>query len=204
MEEDVYNNFMIKLGIIGGIGSGKSFVAKLFNVPVFNADKEVNYLYKNSRECFKKLNKQIPNFIKSFPISKKELIAAINHNNKNLEKISSIVHPLVRKKMKNFLRENKSKKIVVLDIPLLIENKLYKKEDILVFISSKKNKVIKRLKKRKNYDRNILRKLRENQDALSEKRKLAKYIIDNNHNPNIMKKKIKVLKNKILNERNST
>ena len=87
MEEDVYNNFMIKLGIIGGIGSGKSFVAKLFNVPVFNADKEVNYLYKNSRECFKKLNKQIPNFIKSFPISKKELIAAINHNNKNLEKI---------------------------------------------------------------------------------------------------------------------
>ena len=204
MEEDVYNNFMIKLGIIGGIGSGKSFVAKLFNVPVFNADKEVNYLYKNSRECFKKLNKQIPNFIKSFPISKKELIAAINHNNKNLEKISSIVHPLVRKKMKNFLRENKSKKIVVLDIPLLIENKLYKKEDILVFISSKKNKVINRLKKRKNYDRNILRKLRENQDALSEKRKLAKYIIDNNHNPNIMKKKIKVLKNKILNERNST
>ena len=195
---------MIKLGIIGGIGSGKSFVAKLFNVPVFNADKEVNYLYKNSRECFKKLNKQIPNFIKSFPISKKELIAAINHNNKNLEKISSIVHPLVRKKMKNFLRENKSKKIVVLDIPLLIENKLYKKEDILVFISSKKNKVINRLKKRKNYDRNILRKLRENQDALSEKRKLAKYIIDNNHNPNIMKKKIKVLKNKILNERNST
>ncbi len=106
--------------------------------------------------------------------------------------------------MKNFLRENKSKKIVVLDIPLLIENKLYKKEDILVFISSKKNKVINRLKKRKNYDRNILRKLRENQDALSEKRKLAKYIIDNNHNPNIMKKKIKVLKNKILNERNST
>ena len=204
MEEDVYNNFMIKLGIIGGIGSGKSFVAKLFNVPVFNADKEVNYLYKNSRECFKKLNKQIPNFIKSFPISKKELIAAINHDNKNLKKISSIVHPLVRKKMKNFLRENKSKKIVVLDIPLLIENKLYKKEDILVFISSKKNKVINRLKKRKNYDRNILRKLRENQDALSEKRKLAKYIIDNNHNPNIMKKKIKVLKNKILNERNST
>jgi dephospho-CoA kinase len=204
MEEDVYNNFMIKLGIIGGIGSGKSFVAKLFNVPVFNADKEVKYLYKNSRECFKKLNKQIPKFIKSFPISKKELIAAINHNNKNLKKISSIVHPLVRKKMKNFLRENKSKKIVVLDIPLLIENKLYKKEDILVFISSKKNKVINRLKKRKNYDRNILRKLRQNQDALSEKRKLAKYIIDNNHNPNIMKKKIKVLKNKILNERNST
>ena len=77
---------MIKLGIIGGIGSGKSFIAKLFKSPVFNADKEVNYLYKNSKNCFKKLKKQIPKFVKSFPISKKELIAAIDHNGANLKK----------------------------------------------------------------------------------------------------------------------
>ena len=95
---DVYNIFMIKIGILGGIGSGKSFIAKLFNSPVFNADKEVNYLYKNSKNCFIKLKNQIPNFVKSFPISKKELIAAINYNNQNLKKISLIVHPLVRKK----------------------------------------------------------------------------------------------------------
>ncbi len=110
MVEDVFNNFMIKLGIIGGIGSGKSFIAKLFNAPVFNADKEVNFLYKNSKDCFKKLKKQIPNFVKSFPISKKELIQAINYNNKNLKKISLIVHPLVRKKMNNFIKKNKKKK----------------------------------------------------------------------------------------------
>ena len=117
--EDVYNIFMIKIGIVGGIGSGKSFIAKLFNSPVFNADKEVNYLYKNRRNCFVKLRNQIPEFVKSFPISKEELIAAINHNNQNLKKISSIVHPLVRKKMNSFLRKNKKKKIVVLDVPYL-------------------------------------------------------------------------------------
>ena len=204
MVEDVYNIFMIKIGIVGGIGSGKSFIAKLFNSPVFNADKEVNYLYKNSRNCFVKLRNQIPEFVKSFPISKEELIAAINHNNQNLKKISSIIHPLVRKKMTSFLRKNKKKKIVVLDVPLLIENRLYKKDYILVFIHSKKNKVINRLKNRKNYNANILKKLKENQVLLSKKRKLAKYIVDNNYSPNIMKKKINILRKTILNERNST
>ena len=195
---------MIKLGIIGGIGSGKSFIAKLFKSPVFNADKEVNYLYKNSKNCFKKLKKQIPKFVKSFPISKKELIAAIDHNGANLKKISLIIHPLVRKKMNTFLKENKKNKIVILDIPLLVENKLYEKDYILVFVDSKKSKVLNRLKKRQNYNANILKKLRENQVMLSKKRKLAKYIVDNNYSPNVMKKKISALKKTILNERNNT
>ena len=180
---------MIKLGIIGGIGSGKSFIAKLFKSPVFNADKEVNYLYKNSKNCFKKLKNQIPKFVKSFPISKKELIAAIDHNSANLKKISLIIHPLVRKKMNTFLKENKKNKIVILDVPLLVENKLYEKDYILVFVDSKKSKVLNRLKKRQNYNANILKKLRENQVMLSKKRKLAKYIVDNNYSPNVMKKK---------------
>ena len=195
---------MIKLGIIGGIGSGKSFIAKLFKSPVFNADKEVNYLYKNSKNCFKKLKNQIPKFVKSFPISKKELIAAIDHNSANLKKISLIIHPLVRKKMNTFLKENKKNKIVILDVPLLVENKLYEKDYILVFVDSKKSKVLSRLKKRQNYNANILKKLRENQVMLSKKRKLAKYIVDNNYSPNVMKKKISALKKTILNERNNT
>ena len=74
----------------------------------------------------------------------------------------------------------------------------------LKFIHSKKNKVINRLKNRKNYNANILKKLKENQVMLSKKRKLAKYIVDNNYSPNIMKKKINILKKTILNERIST
>ena len=58
---------MIRVGVIGGIGSGKSFIAKLFNCPVFNADKEVNRVYKNDKNCFVKLKKKLPNFINSFP-----------------------------------------------------------------------------------------------------------------------------------------
>ena len=195
---------MIRVGVLGNIGSGKSFIAKLFNQPVFNADQEVEKIYKKNKQCFKNLKKKIPFFIKSFPIKKIELVRAIKKDDRNLAKISSIVHPLVRKKMKIFLRENKNKKMVILDIPLLIENKLNKKNDILLFIKSNKKNVLKRLKKRPNFDVNILKNLKNNQVNLLKKRKLANYIIDNNFSQNIMKKKIKLLKNKILYERNSS
>ena len=195
---------MIRIGLIGGIGSGKSFISKLFKSPVFNADKEVELLYKNNLECFKRLKKKLPRFVKSFPISKNQLIKAINEDKKNLKMISSVVHPLVRKKLKSFLNKNKKNKIIVLDIPLLIENKLYNKKDILIFVKSNQNKVINRLRKRKNYNKKILLNLKKNQANLLKKRKLANYIVDNNFSPNIMKKKISLLKNKILDERNST
>ena len=195
---------MIRVGVMGGIGSGKSFIAKLFNCPVFNADKEVNRVYKNDKNCFVKLKKKLPNFINSFPVKKKQLVKAIREDKKNLAKISSIVHPIVRKRMKVFLAKNKKNKIVVLDIPLLIENKLNKKDDVLLFVKSKKKEVLKRLKKRANFDVKVLKSLKENQIILLKKRKLANYIIENNFTKIIMKKKVNFLKKKILYERNST
>ena len=195
---------MIRVGVMGGIGSGKSFIAKLFNCPVFNADKEVNKVYKNDKNCFVKLKKKLPKFINSFPVKKKQLVKAIKEDKKNLAKISSIVHPIVRKRMKAFLAKNKKNKMVVLDIPLLIENKLNKKDDVLLFVKSHKKEVLKRLKKRANFDAKVLKSLDENQIILLKKRKLANYIIDNNFTKIIMKKKVNFLKKKILYERNST
>ena len=195
---------MIRVGVMGGIGSGKSFIAKLFNCPVFNADKEVNRVYKNDKNCFVKLKKKLPKFINSFPVKKKQLVKAIREDKKNLAKISSIVHPIVRKRMKVFLAKNKKNKMVVLDIPLLIENKLNKKDDVLLFVKSKKKEVLKRLKKRANFDVKVLKSLEENQIILLKKRQLANYIVDNNFTKIIMKKKVNFLKKKILYERNST
>ena len=146
----------------------------------------------------------MPKLIKSFPVKKNELIKAINSDKKNLAKISSVVHPLVGKKMEIFLKKNKNSKMIILDIPLLIEKKLNKKGDILIFINTRKSNVISRLKKRKNYNVNILKELKKNQYSLLKKRKLANYVIDNNFSPNIMKLKIQKLIHKILNERNSS
>tara|TARA_Y100001935_G_scaffold234952_1_gene218581 strand:- start:1509 stop:2096 length:588 start_codon:yes stop_codon:yes gene_type:complete len=195
---------MIRICVLGNIGSGKSFVAKQFNSPVFNADIEVNKIYKTDKKCFIKLRSELPNYVKTFPIKKQDLIKAISDNAKNLRKISLIVHPLVRKRLNMFLIRNKKKKIVVLDIPLLIENKINKKRDVLLYVNSSNSNITNRLKKRKNYEKKIAKILLKNQSLLLKKRKLANYIIENNSSPNIMKKKIRELKKKIINERDSS
>ena len=102
---------MIRIGILGDRGSGKSYVAKKFGYPVFNADYEVSKLYKNNKKIFIKLNKKLPKYICSFPVNKNEITKAILSNEINLKKIISIVHEEVRKKWK-FLKKNKHKKML--------------------------------------------------------------------------------------------
>ena len=93
---------MIRLAVVGNIGSGKSYVAKQFGYPVFNADAEVARLYRKSRKCYKKLKKALPKHIISFPIKKIEISKAIMDAQHNLKKIVKIVHPDVRSRMNNF------------------------------------------------------------------------------------------------------
>ena len=134
---------MIKIGILGDIGSGKSFVAKQFGFPIFNADNEVRKIYRKDKKCYIKLKKAIPEYILTFPINKKEIVKSILSNQKNLKKIIDIVHPIVRSRMNKFIYKNKKKKMLILDVPLLLENKIEKKTNILVFVDAKKKKLLK-------------------------------------------------------------
>ncbi len=193
---------LIKIGIIGDIGAGKSFVAKQFGYPVFNADREVNEIYKNDKSCYRKIKKKIPNFIKSKIIIKNELANAIRANKQNLKKISNIVHPIVRKKMRIFYKKNNKKKLVVLDIPLLVENKLYDKNFYLIFVQATKAMIDVRLKKRPFYNRNIINSLRKSQKSLAYKKRISDFVIKNNFKLLSLKKRIKLIKREILNERN--
>ena len=93
---------MIRIGILGDIGSGKSYVAKNFGYPVFNADFEVSKLYKKNKNVFKKLKKVLPKYIQTFPVKKDELTKAILANKINLKKIVRIVHKEVKKKNEYF------------------------------------------------------------------------------------------------------
>ena len=171
---------MIRIGILGNIGSGKSYVARNFGYPVFNADHEVAQLYQQNKRIFIKLKKSLPKYFHSFPIEKGEISNAILANKKNLNKIVKIVHTEVRKKMNLFLRKNKNEKIVILDIPLLLENKINKKKDILVFVQSKKLEIEKKLKKRKNFNQKLLKKFKSIQYSTNYKKKKSDYVIKNN------------------------
>jgi len=169
---------MIKIGILGDIGSGKSYVAQNFGYPVFNADYEVAKLYQKNRKVFNKLKKDLPKYIFSFPMEKKEISNAILANKNNLDKIIKIVHFEIKKKMNLFLKKYKNSKIVILDIPLLLENKI--KNDILVYVQSKRSSILKRLKKRKNFNQKLLKKFKAIQLPISYKKKKSQFIIKNN------------------------
>ena len=189
---------MIRIGIVGDIGCGKTFVANKFGYPVFNADLEVNKLYKTDRNCFRKLNKILPKHIVSFPITKTDIAYAILKNNCNLKKIIKIIHPLVRKKMNKFLVINKNKKIIVLDIPLLLENKINKKNDVIVFVESKKSKIIKKLKKKKNFNKKLINKFKKIQLPIEYKKKKSQFIVRNNFSNKFLKKDINRVLERIL------
>ena len=188
---------MIKIGILGDIGSGKSYVARNFGYPVFDADYEVSIIYKENRTVFKKLRKIFPKHINSFPIKKAELTKLILVDRNSLKKIIKIVHPEVRKRMKIFEKKNKNQRIIVMDIPLLLENKINKKKDILVFVQSRKSEVSKRLKKRSNYSKKLLNKFKLLQLPLDYKKKKSHFVIKNDFSKKTVQKRIKSILNKL-------
>ena len=171
---------MIRIGILGNIGSGKSYVANQFGYPVFNADYEVSKLYKKNKKIFFKLKKKLPKYINTYPINKKQITKAILSNKTNLKKIVNIVHKEVRKKMELFIKKNKNKKIVILDIPLLLENKINRKGDILIFVDSKKKEIEKRLVRREDFNRKLFYKFKKIQYNSNYKKRKSHFIIKNN------------------------
>ena len=189
---------MRRIGILGDIGSGKSYIANSFGYPVFNADEEVGKIYKKDKKIFFKLKKILPKHISSYPINKDEISNAILINKNNLKKITKIVHSAVRKKMNLFLKKNKNKKVVILDIPLLLENKINKKNDILIFIHANKKKILKKLKKRKNFDVKLFAIFKKIQFPLAYKKQKSDFTIKNNFTKKGIKNDINKILTKIL------
>ena len=187
---------MIRIAVVGDISSGKSYIANLFGYPVFNADLEVAKIYRTNKSCFKKLKKNLPKYFSVFPTNKIQIIKAIEGSERNLKKITKIIHPEIRKKLSIFLKKNKKRKAIILDIPLLLENKLNQKNDIIVFVQSKKSEIIKRLKMRDNFSLNLYNQFKKIQSPLSYKKKKSNYIIKNN----FINKFVKISVKKILKE----
>ena len=100
--------------------------------------------------------------------------------------------------MSFFLKKNRNKKIVILDIPLLLENKLNNKNDILIYVDAKKSDIYKRLKKRKNYNKKIIDKFRKIQLPTKYKKNKSSFIIKNDFSKKTIKTSIKYILNEIL------
>ena len=180
---------MIKIGITGSIASGKTTASKILSHnrgPLFNADKEVKKFYK--KNDFKKL------LMKEFKIKKKtdlrkSLKNKIIKSKKNIKKLEKIIHPRVREEMKKFINLHKKKDKTFYEIPLLIESKLSKYFDIIIFIKAKKKIRQKRFKK-KGGDSKLFDILNNKQFSDQKKSKLSDHVVVNEKNLSILKKNL--------------
>ena len=180
---------MIKIGITGSLSSGKTTASKILSKnrgPLFSADKAVKEIYK--KKSFRSLIIQ-KFLIKNKNQIKKYLKKIVLNDRTNLKKLEKIIHPLVRKKMKKFNSKNKNKKILFYEIPLLIESKLMKLFDVIIFIKSNKVLRLKRFISKKG-DKKLFNFL--NSQQLPDKRKIkyCDHVVVNEKNLKILKKNL--------------
>ena len=191
---------MVRVGIIGSVGSGKSFVANIFkelNFNIFSADNEVNNIYKKNKSVNKKISKFFKLKLYKGRINRQELRDDLKKNPKKFSFLNKIIHPIVRKKLILFLSKFKKTRLVVLDIPLLIENKMFNFVDIFVYVKTRSNYFNTRIKKRKNLDKIFLNILKKQQRSEKIKEGYADFIIYNS-SKNKVKLQIKNIIDKIL------
>ena len=194
---------MIKVGILGSVGSGKSFVANIFKelgFNIFSADQVVSQIYERNKNINKKISIFFKLKLNRGKINKNELRDTLKKNPKKFKYLNKIIHPIVRKKLILFLSKYKKTKLVVLDIPLLIENKMFSFVDIFIFIKTKPNIFKIRIKKRKNLDKKFL-KLLENQQADEKiKKSYADFTVDNSTKDKVKLQVKKILDKILLND----
>ena len=180
---------MKKIGITGSLASGKTTASKLLSKgkgPLFSADNIVKKLYiKNyyrkiiSKKLKIKKSSNIKNLIKK----------KIKEDKTYIKKIEKIIHPLVRNEMHKFLKDNKKKQFIFLEIPLLIESNLMKFFDVIFYIKAKKSIRLKRFKS-KGGERRLFNILNQKQLSDTQKIKFSDHVIVNDKDINILKKNL--------------
>jgi dephospho-CoA kinase len=191
---------MVRVGILGSVGSGKTFVANIFkelSFNIFSADNEVANIYKNNKAVNKKIAKFFKLKLYKGKINKQDLRDSLKKNPKKFKFLNKIIHPIVRKRLDIFLSRFKKNKLVVLDIPLLVENKMLNFVDILVLVKTRSNSFLSRIKKRKNLDKQFLNILKKQQVSEKIKETYADFIIYNS-SKNKVKLQVKNIIDKIL------
>ena len=191
---------MVRVGILGSVGSGKTFIANIFkelSFNIFSADNEVVNIYKNNKIVNKKIAKFFKLKLYKGKINKQDLRDSLKKNPKKFKFLNKTIHPIVRKRLAIFLSRFKKNKLVVLDIPLLVENKMLNFVDILVLVKTKSNFFLNRIKKRKNLDKQFLNILKKQQVSEKIKETYTDFIIYNS-SKNKVKLQVKNIIDKIL------
>ena len=172
---------VIKIGITGSIGMGKSTVSSIFrnnNIKVWDADFEVHNLYKNGKEGYNSIISIYPELKDKVEINRKKISNLLREKKIDLKLIEKIIHPLLIRSREEFIKKNKKDKLLIFDIPLLYETKAYIWLDYVINVFCSKKNQIERLKQRENFDIKKINYLISKQISVNQKNKKADYVIN--------------------------
>ena len=172
---------VIKIGITGSIGMGKSTVSSIFrnnNIKVWDADFEVHNLYKKGKEGYNSIISIYPELRDKVEINRKKVSNLLREKKIDLKLIEEIIHPLLIRSREEFIKKNKKDKLLIFDIPLLYETKAYIWLDYVINVFCSKKNQIKRLKQRENFDIKKINYLISKQISVNQKNKKADYVIN--------------------------
>lgn len=173
---------MQKIGLTGGIGSGKTMVAEILKnsgYRVFNSDEVAKNILKNDKEVHEKLKNIFGEeiFVDGKPVSKK-IATIVFGNPEKLKALNEIIHPKVASAFSDFCK-NTNEKIVFKEAAILIESGTYKELDKLIVVHAPMEKRIERVMKRDKTDREAVEKRMKNQMSDGERNKFADFLIIN-------------------------
>ena len=188
---------MKKIGITGGIGSGKTYIASVFQslgIPIFNADIQAKKLMTSSRKLIKLVKEEFGNDIyKDSDLNKEKLASIVFSNSDKLQKLNSLVHPIVKEEFNNWCKKQTSP-YVIKEAAILFESNSHIGLDAVICVSAPLDLRMKRLLNRDDYSEKEIKKRIENQISQEEKQKLSDYIIVNDEKELLLPKIIKIHK----------
>ena len=186
---------MIKIGLTGSVGMGKTTTAKVFEklgCDVWDADETVHKLYSKGGKAVVEVAKLFPSSVEDGSISRSRLKALLKNEPKNLKELEEIVHPLILEDRQNFQKHTTSD-VGVFDIPLLFETGADKEMDKTVCVFTSTKKQMERLKNRnKGYD-DYYKQLISKQMPSNEKCDRADYVIETTSHTAVEKRVIEIL-----------
>ena len=194
---------MIKIGLTGSIGMGKTETGKIFSelgFPIYNADDAVHKLYEAGQKGAKKIKEVFPNSINSDgSVNRESLSAEVLGNADNIRVLESIIHPLVGEDREIFFKKNIDSPAVVLDIPLLFETGGEKFVDIVVVVDAPADIQEERVLSRPNMTKEKLEKIIAEQIPNDIKKEKADFVVDTSISIEDAKIQVKNILKKIKN-----
>jgi dephospho-CoA kinase len=191
---------MIKIGLTGGIGSGKTLVSKVFSqlgIPIFNADYEAKYILNKDPEVITQIKNSFGDIYDANGINKKKLASIIFNDQEALKKVNSIIHPQVLKYFNTWITNQKGTKYIIKEAAILFESNAYKELNATINVHADELIRIERVIKRDKTTVNEVKNRINNQLSDSDRIKLADYTIYNNGDKMLLPQILEI-HNKIL------